>query len=326
MTLTVPICADRFSPEAAAPAERAPSQANTSLDWLLDTPPSPRTPVAQVGAQLDCRRVRAAVSPPLWVLGRGEEQHKGREVPDGDSGAGVREPGGSGGLVMSPLGGGVGGRGVKAPHCCPPVCRCCGDSFRGRSQSPGPGVSAQHAAHGPVLHQEAAASHPREPEWVRRRSEPGALLLVTKTVFSVSDVKSSWRRAVEEDRAEKLGHTLEVAGLASDAPPRGAAPGGQQEAPLWDALSIKAGDGVEFSLEEETLPELPSCDSLDEEDGSFLDRRGTPGQDWPVGLAGTGEKVFSLDLDSLETPSPPKTQEYVLPNLITFSPIDDRKC
>lgn len=151
---------------------------------------------------------------------------------------------------------------------------------------------------------------------------------------------------------EKLGRTLAVggdlAGLALDCPPRGGAPAGQQEAPshtpppLWDILSIKAIDspsgdgGVQFSLEQETLPELPSCDSLpslDEEDGSFLDRRGTPdqevsvsGQDWHVDLAGTTEKVFSLDLDSLETPSSPKTQEFVLPNLITFSPIDDRKC
>lgn len=150
-------------------------------------------------------------------------------------------------------------------------------------------------------------------------------------MFSVLDVKSSWRKAVEEDRAEKLGRT----GSALD----GAA-AGQQVAPshtpppLWDALSIKAmdspSDGVQFSLEQETLPELPS---LDEEDGSFLDRQGTPDQevsasdqDWLVDLAGTTEKVFSLDLDSLETPSSPKTQEDVLPNLITFSPIDDRKC
>lgn len=142
-------------------------------------------------------------------------------------------------------------------------------------------------------------------------------------MFSVLDVKSSWRKAVEEDRAERLG----------------SAPRGQQAAPsrtpppLWDTLSINASGGggcVQFSLEQETLPELPS---LDEEDGSFLDRRGTPDQevsasgwDWPVDLTGATERVFSLDLDALETPSSPKTQEYVLPNLITFSPIDDRKC
>uniref|UniRef100_A0A667ZL99 HAUS augmin-like complex subunit 6 N-terminal domain-containing protein n=1 Tax=Myripristis murdjan TaxID=586833 RepID=A0A667ZL99_9TELE len=35
------------------------------------------------------------------------------------------------------------------------------------------------------------------------------------------------------------------------------------------------------------------------------------------------EKVFSLDLDTLESPSPPNKQEYSLPKLVTFSPIDD---
>lgn len=144
----------------------------------------------------------------------------------------------------------------------------------------------------------------------------------TKTLFSVLDVKSSWRKAVEEDRAQKLGRP----GSALD----GAAPGQQEApprtpAPLWDTWSIiasGAGGDVQFSLEQETLPELPS---LDEDDGSFLDRQGTPDQE-DLDLAGTTEKVFSLDLDSLETPSSPKTQEFVLPNLITFSPIDDRKC
>lgn len=172
MTLTVLTCAGCFSPEAAAPADRA----NTSLDWLLDSPPSPRTPAAQVGVELDCRCVRASVSQPLWVSGRGEGRHEGCEVRDGDFRAGVGEPGGSGGSMMSPFGAGA-GLWVSAPHCCPPVCRCCGDPFGGRSQSCGPGVSARHAPRGPVLHQEAAASHPREPEWVQSRSEPVGLLL-----------------------------------------------------------------------------------------------------------------------------------------------------
>lgn len=42
--------------------------------------------------------------------------------------------------------------------------------------------------------------------------------------------------------------------------------------------------------------------------------------------AETSEKVFSLELDALETLSPPRKQEYSLPKLITFSPIDDMKC
>ncbi|XP_030635058.1 HAUS augmin-like complex subunit 6 [Chanos chanos] len=35
------------------------------------------------------------------------------------------------------------------------------------------------------------------------------------------------------------------------------------------------------------------------------------------------EKVFSLDLEQLESPSPPQQEEFMLPNLVTFSPIDD---
>ncbi|XP_021433803.2 HAUS augmin-like complex subunit 6 isoform X2 [Oncorhynchus mykiss] len=35
------------------------------------------------------------------------------------------------------------------------------------------------------------------------------------------------------------------------------------------------------------------------------------------------DKVFSLDLDTLESPSPPRTGQYNLPQLFTFSPIDD---
>lgn len=38
------------------------------------------------------------------------------------------------------------------------------------------------------------------------------------------------------------------------------------------------------------------------------------------------DKVFSLELEALEMLSPPKKQEHSLPELITFSPIDDMKC
>lgn len=36
-----------------------------------------------------------------------------------------------------------------------------------------------------------------------------------------------------------------------------------------------------------------------------------------------GEKVFSLDLDQLESVSSPRREELPLPNLVTFSPIDE---
>lgn len=157
---------------------------------------------------------------------------------------------------------------------------------------------------------------------------------------------------------------------------------------LWDnfnteALDNSSGRGstvVQFSLDHETLPELPSCDSLlsvddeavhmksDEDEDEFLipslkakqspsvTRRHldaiqqassdgpvmrTPesllsdykvsglDRDWLMDHATSNEtpdKVFSLDFDSLEMPSPPKKQDYSLPKLITFSPIDDMKC
>ncbi|XP_078132331.1 HAUS augmin-like complex subunit 6 isoform X2 [Sander vitreus] len=162
---------------------------------------------------------------------------------------------------------------------------------------------------------------------------------------------------------------------------------------FWDTFNAEALDSpsgtgssaVQFSLDHETLPEMSSCDSLlslDDEavdlkseeddkllipslktevtqsaltprhylgqiqqacdDCSFMEgRKRTPecllsghtvsdlDKDWlmePAKLVEATDKVFSLDLDALETPSPPKKQEYSLPKLITFSPIDDMKC
>ncbi|XP_049424675.1 HAUS augmin-like complex subunit 6 [Epinephelus fuscoguttatus] len=156
---------------------------------------------------------------------------------------------------------------------------------------------------------------------------------------------------------------------------------------LLDTFSISGtgSSAVQFSLDHETLPEMSSCDSLlslddeavdmksedDDEllipslkmeatrsplsahhhlgqkqqacdDGSFMEsRKRTPecllmdhrvsglDRDWllePAKPVETTDKVFSLDLDTLETPSPSKKQEYSLPKLITFSPIDDMKC
>ena len=234
--------------------------------------------------------------------------------------------------------------------------------------------------------------------------------------LKVQDVKSSWRKAVEEDKAEKMGrfakyddsitgrltplnehdvspstdaHSQTVSGsLTPPVTSLGSPPVSQQGVKstlLWDTLLAEAQDSVsgtgssamQFSLDHETLPEMPSCDSLlslDDDDDEALDmkseddellipslktgalsplatrggqtfadgsRQRTPecllsdhkvsalDRDWllepakPVEATG---KVFSLDLDALKTPSPPKKQEYSLPKLITFSPIDDMKC
>lgn len=154
----------------------------------------------------------------------------------------------------------------------------------------------------------------------------------------------------------------------------------------WDTISAEAPDSpsgtgssaVQFSLNCETLPEMSSYDSLlslDDEavdvksedellipslkteakqsplttcqiermcnDGSFMEnRKRTPAcllsdhavsgldRDWlmePAASVEASDKVFSLDLEALDTPSTPEKQEYSLPKLIVFSPIDDMK-
>lgn len=159
---------------------------------------------------------------------------------------------------------------------------------------------------------------------------------------------------------------------------------------LWDtfdteAFDCRSGTGSSaflYSLDHETLPEMPSCDSLlslddeaedtrsevDDEllipsvktetplttrhhlaqvqqecgNGSFMETRTPPpkclnqnprdwtgDRDWqmePSKSVEAADEVFSLDLDTLGTPSPPKKQEDSLPKLITFSPMDDMKC
>lgn len=179
---------------------------------------------------------------------------------------------------------------------------------------------------------------PRTPESLSgsRAADPGPVCCLTNELFPVLDVKTSWRRAVEEDRAQKLGQAVDASsGDRSSAGVSAGQQGGPSETPppLWDPLVTHSPSaGVQFSLDQETLP---SCDSLlsldgDEDNGSFLDRQATPhqlvpapDQDWPRDPTA---KVFSLDLDNLEAPSTPRTQKHVLPSLITFSPMDDMKC
>lgn len=205
-------------------------------------------------------------------------------------------------------------------------------------------------------------------------------------------MKTSWRKAVEEDEAEKSGRlgklNCSVKGLLSPVNEQGVS---SKSSLFWDTFNAEALDSpsgtgssaVQFSLDQETLPEMPSYDSLlslddeavdmkseddDEElllsflkseeppltmrhhlapsqrgcgNGSSVESRTrtpdvngekrdpTEGRDWPTAPAKSvdaTDSVFSLDLDALQTPSPPRKQEYSLPKLITFSPIDDLKC
>ncbi|XP_038130711.1 HAUS augmin-like complex subunit 6 [Cyprinodon tularosa] len=223
----------------------------------------------------------------------------------------------------------------------------------------------------------------------------------------IMDVKSSWRKAVDEDEAKR--HSLQtesndsISGRLSPvsrvlnlspslaenqtSPPtlgdREASSACQQglvpkSSLLWETFYTEAHDtpsgtgssAVQFSLEHETLPEMPSCDSLYLEDeavdmtseeeellvpslktdlkqtptpsthpernavsliegspgGLLSDHRiSTKDKTWltePTASEDDTNKVFSLDLDSLDSPR----KEYSLPTLITFSPIDDMKC
>lgn len=61
----------------------------------------------------------------------------------------------------------------------------------------------------------------------------------------------------------------------------------------------------------------------------LFDRQDSNTSDWLMGTTGETattepiEKVFSLELETLDSPSPPSSVRYSLPKLVTFSPIDD---
>ncbi|XP_024290563.1 HAUS augmin-like complex subunit 6 [Oncorhynchus tshawytscha] len=60
------------------------------------------------------------------------------------------------------------------------------------------------------------------------------------------------------------------------------------------------------------------------------DERSLDARDWLMAMSletaatvGATDKVFSLDLDTLESPSPPRKEQFSLSQLLTFSPIED---
>uniref|UniRef100_A0A672ZQW1 HAUS augmin-like complex subunit 6 N-terminal domain-containing protein n=1 Tax=Sphaeramia orbicularis TaxID=375764 RepID=A0A672ZQW1_9TELE len=223
----------------------------------------------------------------------------------------------------------------------------------------------------------------------------------------IMDVKSSWRKAIEEDEAEKIlsarfndsitGRLTPLSEQSVWPSPTGpgkcdatfqsvthhSPPASQQgvlkstlvsdtfNAEAIDSPSGTGSSAVQFSLDQETLPEMPSCDSLLSLDDEAVDMKSEEEDDLLIpslktelsqtlttshhrnrtqqacsedsvignrketskcllspevaGLMEATDKVFSLDLDTLGTPSPQKKQEYCLPKLITFSPVDDMK-
>ncbi|CDQ68659.1 unnamed protein product [Oncorhynchus mykiss] len=169
----------------------------------------------------------------------------------------------------------------------------------------------------------------------------------------ILDVKSSWQRAVEEGEAQKaclsatfdcdnicgclmplsevheasLGHDFSSLSTSLD-PTNGCSTAAPQQASLMSTL-----------IDQETLPELPGNDSslltsINSRDISNTEEEELllphipyllPTETEPALLDARRltDKVFSLDLDTLESPSPPRTGQYNLPQLFTFSPIDD---
>ncbi|XP_065806523.1 HAUS augmin-like complex subunit 6 [Labrus bergylta] len=353
-----PTAAERIeSPDVTTAAS---SQANTSLDWLFDTPPAPPAVSPSVAPPQASVRKTAHVQPKT-----SSKRHKAQILNmECDN---LADQFADAVTTTSPTDGRVKGRDLESL-----LSTLHRDPFSTKKQLP------------------------RTPESL------------------IMDVKNSWRKALQEDKAEKMGHsaTFEDSVMGRLTPldePRNvllspdsssksftcsmkpiSTSGEVKTTLLWDTFNTEALDSpsgtgssaVQFSLEHETLPEMPSCDSLlsldDEEldmksededdflipalksqekrsplatlhlsqqacaDGSLMDRRKrTPeclltghmspslDKDWlmePAKSNDATDKVFSLDLDTLETPSPAKKQEYGLPKLITFSPIDDMKC
>ncbi|KAK2863232.1 hypothetical protein Q5P01_002765 [Channa striata] len=359
-----PPTAERTERTENPPVTAQASQADNSLDWLFDTPPLRTPPILPPQASV---RKTAHVHPKIAPL-RSKMQILDMECDN------LADQFADAVTTASPKEGRVKGMDLEGL-----LNTLHGDPFSARKQLP------------------------RTPESL------------------IMDVKSSWRKAVEEDKAEKIRQSSKLndsitgkltafeeprvpcsdahSQSISPTPPVVTSPSSPpvchqgvlfKSTLLWDTFNEAAdspsGTGssaVQFSLEHETLPELPSCDSLlslsdeavdlksDEEEplvpyltteeqqsplttsrhvsqmeqacdnGTFNEDKRTPvcllsghtvsglDRDWlmePETPTQTSDKVFSLDLDTLGTTPPSKNQEYNLPKLITFSPIDDMKC
>ncbi|XP_010793178.1 HAUS augmin-like complex subunit 6 [Notothenia coriiceps] len=342
-----PLPAERFDSPVVTAA--APSQANTSLDWLFDTPPSPL-------------RKAPAVPPPQAIIA---SVRKVAHVPQ--NAAPIR----------------------TKTQILDMECDNLADQFADAvaTTSPTAGRVQGLDLDGLVgtLHGDPFSTRKQLPR------TPESLIL---------DVKNSWRKAVEEDKAEKMERITEfndsikclLTPLNENIEVQSQKGVSLKSSLLWDteALDSLSGTGssaVQFSLDQETLPEMPSYDSLlslddeavdmtseedddddDEEllipflkteekqtpltthplgriqqacsDGSYISSQRTAeclltdhtasglDRDWlmePVSSVEATAQVFSLDLDILKTPSPLKIQAHSLPKLITFSPMDDMK-
>ncbi|XP_060922196.1 HAUS augmin-like complex subunit 6 [Limanda limanda] len=334
----------------------APSAANTSLDWLFDTPPAPPPPPSPPHSA-------PAVSPPQTSVRKTTPVHE----------------------KVAPM--------RTKTQILDMECDNLADQFADAVTTTSPSEVRVKG-----LDLEGLLTTLQGDPFSTKKQ-------LTRTPESlIADVKTSWRKAVEEDRTEKLRRSAKfndsvtqlrsssretrdvstssyTQSLSRSADPPVCQQGASFKTTLlWDTFDSPSGTGsssVQFTLDQETLPEMSSCDSLLSLDDDALDMKSFNDDDFLIPSLKTettplrghtqqvcdgssfiqrrtktpecllsgdtvsgvdrswlmepvqsmaSDKVFSLDLETLATPPPPKKPEFSLPQLITFSPIDDMKC
>ncbi|XP_008294571.1 HAUS augmin-like complex subunit 6 [Stegastes partitus] len=358
-----------------APAEKAESpvvtteapRANTSLDWLFDTPPSPplRAPPVQP-PQASERKMshvhqRAAPTRTKTQILDLEYDNLADQFADAIT-------------TTSPPEGRV--KGLELDGLLSTLQR---DPFSTRKQLPRTPES---------LIMDVKSSWRKAVEEEKAKKSRQSAEFDGSIIRRLSPLSEPCNVRLSPDApSQDVSSSVTPAAVVHDSPPAGRERVFKSSL-LWDTFNTEALDSpsgtgssaIQFTLDHETLPEMPSCDSLLSLDDEAVDVRSeedeellipslkteakpspltprhrqihksfneaslmekTPecllsdykvsalDRNWlmePATTKETTDKIFSLDLDALETPSPPKKSEYSLPQLITFSPIDDMKC
>ncbi|KAK1889689.1 HAUS augmin-like complex subunit 6 [Dissostichus eleginoides] len=257
--LPQPLPAEKFDSPVVTAA--APSQANTSLDWLFDTPPSPL-------------RKAPAVPPPQAIIA---SVRKIAHVPQ--NAAPIRtktqildmecdnlaDQFADAVTTTSPTAGRVKGLDLDGL-----LGTLHGDPFSTRKQ-------LTRTPESLILPTASMLSDDRGELREIATDRYGADTLNLCTTF-ILDVKNSWRKAVEEDKAEKMERITKfndsvkslLTPLHENIEVQSQKGVSRKSSLLWDTFDTEALDSlsdtgssaVQFSLDQETLPEMPSYDSL----------------------------------------------------------------
>ncbi|XP_076581223.1 HAUS augmin-like complex subunit 6 [Chaetodon auriga] len=357
--------------ESPTVTTEASSQANTSLDWLFDTPPSPPLKAPSAPAPLASVRKTTRVHPKASTT-KTKTRILDMECDN------LADQFADAVTTASPTEGSVKGLDLEGL-----LSTLHGDPFSTRKQLPRTPESL-------IMDVRSSWRKALEEDKSGKTGQP--VKFNDSVIGRLSPLYVSQNVLLSPDApSQSVSCTVTPTVKSQSSPPVSQQGVLLKSTLLWDTFNTEALDSpsgtgssaVQFSLDHETLPEMSSCDSLlslDDEaadmksddddkllvpslkmevkhspqttrhhlgrsqqacsDGSFVESR-TPecllldhtvcglDKDWlmePAKPVEPTDKVFSLDLDTLETPSPPKKQEYNLPQLITFSPIDDMKC